>query len=96
MYCVPRVRNKHIIIIIIIIIIYLGFPYKRKWLTLRSSTNASMYEACNGASLAQSFKYNFSFPSTYRLVEIDAINPVLRAKANLKREPPLNMAMHRK
>ena len=24
------------------------------------------YEARNGASLAQSFKYNFSFPSMYR------------------------------
>ena len=49
------------------------------------------YEARNGASLAQSFtirsKYNFSFPP----VEIDAINPALWAKENLKREPQLNI-----
>ena len=27
------------------------------------------YEARNGASLAHSFKYNFSFPSMYRLLK---------------------------
>ena len=48
------------------------------------------YEARNGASLAQSFKYiYFSFPSMYRRLKS------LRAKANLQPEPPLNMAMHR-
>ena len=39
---------------------------------LRSSTNASIYsyEARIGASLAQSFKYNFSFPSMYRRLKL--------------------------
>ena len=50
---------------------------------LRSSTNPSIYsyEARNGASLVQSFKYNFSFPSMYRR---------LKAKANLKRDRKSN------
>ena len=35
------------------------------------------YEARDGAILAQSFKYNYSFPSMYPPVKIDAINLVL-------------------
>ena len=52
------------------------------------------YEARNGASLAQSFKYNFKLSVDVSPVGIDAINPVLWAKASLRREPRVSMAMH--
>ena len=54
------------------------------------------YEARNGESLAQSFKYNFSFPSMYRRLKLTRNRSVTSESkfdiTNLKREP----AMHRK
>ena len=75
---------------------------------LRTNLSAIFTSGCprneNGwrSGRVQTHRFTVTKHATVRLsvdvspVEIDAIIPVLRAKANLKQEPQLNMVTHRK
>ena len=75
--CVPDERLQHIAMLYGIIVFWnlISAPYLRPVALETKMADAQVeykrvdlqsYEARKGASLAQSFKYNFSFPSMYR------------------------------